>query len=93
MVTLDELLSSDPAGRSRRSAADAGRQAAVLLAAGLYRLGWVLAKTLTLLLYVLGGVLYGVGWSARRVVWPALVWAGSAVRVGWEDGRKRAVGG
>lgn len=93
MVTLDELLSSDPAGRSRRSAADAGRQAVTLLATGLYRLGWLLAKLLTLLLYVLGGVFYAIGWSARRVAWPALVWVGSAVRLGWEDGRKRAVAG
>lgn len=90
MVTLDELLSSDPAGRSRRSAADAGRQAAALLATGLYRLGWLLAKTLTLLLLALGGVFYAVGWSGRRVVWPALVWVGAAVRLGWEDGRRRA---
>lgn len=93
MVTLDEVFRSDPAGRSRRSAAEAGRQAVTLLAAGLYRLGWLLAKSLTLLLLILGGVFYAVGWSARRVVWPALVWVGAAVRLGWEDGRRRAAPG
>lgn len=93
MVTLDELLSSDPVGRSRRSAADAGRQAATLLTAGLYRAGWLLAKLVYFVLVGIGAVFYGIGWTARRAVWPALVWAGTAVRLGWEDGRKRAQSG
>lgn len=87
MVTLDELMSSDPVGRSKRDAADAWRKALALTGAGLYRLGWLLAKLVLLVLTVLGGVLYGVGWTARRIVWPALVWMGAAVKLGWEDGR------
>lgn len=94
MVTLDELMDSDPVGRTRRNAAEAagkaGRQALQLLAAALFGIGWLLAKTVLLVLLALGGMLYGVGWFGRRAVWPALVWMGSAVRVGWEDGRKRA---
>lgn len=90
MVTLDELMNSDPVGRSRRDAAETGRQVLTLAGAGLYRLGWLLAKLVLLVLYVLGGLLYGIGWFARRAVWPALVWMGTAVRLGWEDGRKRA---
>lgn len=90
MVTLDELMDSDPVGRSKRDAAEVGRQILTLAGAGLYRAGWLLAKLVLLALLTLGGLLYGIGWTARRVIWPALVWMGTAVKLGWEDGRKRA---
>jgi hypothetical protein len=90
VVTLDDLLSSDPVGRSKRDAADVGRKVLTLLGTGLYRSGWLLAKLILFTLYALGGILYGAGWFTRRAVWPALVWAATAVRLGWEDGRKRA---
>lgn len=46
-------------------------------------------------LLILAGVLYIVGWLPGRTwlgvrivaVWAAHTWAGSAVRVGWADGR------
>lgn len=86
MTTLDDLLDQDDAAARARNA---GRQAASALAAVLYRLGWLVAKVLWLLLMAVGAVLYGVGWAGRRVVWPALVWCGRAVRLGWQDARRR----
>lgn len=88
MTTLDDLLNSgdDARDRTGETLRDAGR----LVRSGLYWVGWLLAKTVYLVLLVVGGMLYGIGWTARRVVWPALVWMGTAVKLGWEDGRKRA---
>lgn len=89
MVTLDDLLSADPAERAKRSAGDAGQQALRLLGAGLYGVGWLLAKVVLLILLAIGGFFYGIGWIARRAVWPALVWMGAAVKLGWEEGGRR----
>lgn len=86
MTTLDDLLDQDDAAARARNA---GRQAAGALAAVLYRLGWLLAKLVWLLLVVVGGILYGIGWVGRTAVWPALVWCGRAVRLGWQDARRR----
>jgi hypothetical protein len=87
VVTLDELLDR---GDARRRANDAGRQVLTAVGAVFYRIGWAAAKLVLLALYILGAVFYGIGWIASRAIWPALVWSGAAVRVGWEDGRKRA---
>lgn len=86
MTTLDDLLDHDDAAARARNA---GRQAAGALAAVLYRLGWLVAKMLTGVLLVVGGLLYGVGWLAARAVWPSLVWCGKAVALGWQDARRR----
>lgn len=87
MVTLDELLDR---GDVRRRANDAGREALTAAGTVFYWIGWAAAKLVLLVLYILGAVFYGIGWIASRAIWPALVWSGAAVRVGWEDGRKRA---
>lgn len=92
MVTLDDLLAADPAERAKRSAADAGRQALKLLGAALYGIGWLLAKAVLFVLLAIGGLFYGIGWLARRAVWPALVWMGAAVKLGWEEGGRRGGG-
>lgn len=89
MVALD-VSAAAWADRSAAAAGRAARAVLALVAAGLWGAGWLLAKTVHLVLLVLGGSLWAVGWAARRVVWPGLVWAATAVRVGWEDGRKRA---
>jgi hypothetical protein len=39
------------------------------------------------LLTVLAAILYGLGWIVGRAVF-AIAWAGSAVRVGFTDGRR-----
>lgn len=44
------------------------------------------------LLLVIGGLLFGVGWVAAKtftVVWAGLVWSAMAVKVGWQEGRSR----
>lgn len=44
-------------------------------------------------LTLLAGLFYGIGWTAARVcggVWLALAWMFTAVRVGWQEGRKPA---
>ena len=87
MVTLDELLDR---GEAKYRSREAGRQLLSTLGTILYRIGWILAKLVYFVLLAVGGVFYGIGWTASRAVWPALTWAGAAVRVGWEDGRKRA---
>lgn len=86
MTTLDDLLDQDAAEHRAR---DAGRQLAGATAAGLWGIGWALAKLVHLLLLVLGGTLYSVGWIARRAVWPATCWCGRAVKLGWQDARRR----
>lgn len=86
MTTLDDLLDQDAAEHRARNA---GRQLAGAAAAGLWGIGWVLAKAVHLALLVIGGTLYGIGWIARRAVWPALVWCAAAVRLGWQDARRR----
>jgi hypothetical protein len=43
------------------------------------------------LLTVLGGVLFGMGWVSAKVVqvfWLATVWSVTAVRLGWQEGRR-----
>lgn len=89
MTTLDDLLDQDAAQDRARNA---GRQLAGAVAAGLWGIGWVLAKLIHLLLLVAGGTLYGAGWVAARLVWPALIWSGRAVRLGWQDARRRGGG-
>lgn len=86
MVTLDELLI---AGSDRRDKTrEAGRIAAGYLRVGLWSVGWLLAKLLTLILSIVAGVFFAIGWSAAKVV-PALRWARTAFVLGWEAGRSR----
>jgi hypothetical protein len=43
------------------------------------------------LLTMVGGLLFGVGWLAAKVAgacWLALVWSVTAVRLGWQEGRR-----
>ena len=85
MVTLDELLDS---GEARHRAAHARQQTLEAIGAGFYWAGWALFKLLRFVLLAIGGVFWAIGWTARRAVWPALVWCGAAVKLGWEDGRR-----
>lgn len=68
------------------------RELGRLIAAGvgwvLFAAGWLLAKTARALATALGAVLFAAGWLAGSVAWPALLWCGSAVRLGWQEGRK-----
>jgi uncharacterized membrane protein YedE/YeeE len=44
-------------------------------------------------LAVLAGVLFGLGWVVAKVfgvAWLALTWTATAVRLGWQEGRKPA---
>lgn len=46
-------------------------------------------------LAALAGVLFGLGWLAAKacaVLWLAGVWSVTAVRVGWQEGRRGAAG-
>lgn len=85
MVTLDELLDS---GEAKHRASAAQRQALEAIASGFYWLGFGFFRLLRLLLLVIGGFFWVLGWSARRIVWPALTWIAAAVRVGWEDAHR-----
>ncbi|MFI6681890.1 hypothetical protein [Kribbella sp. NPDC050470] len=41
-------------------------------------------------LAVIAGVLYGIGWLTAKLfglVWFAVAWAGTAVKIGWTDAR------
>jgi hypothetical protein len=43
-------------------------------------------------LAVIAGLLYGIGWMTAKlfsVVWFAVAWAGTAVKIGWVDARGR----
>lgn len=44
------------------------------------------------LLTVLAGVFYGLGWITARtfgVIWLAMTWTAVAVKVGWTEGRRK----
>lgn len=83
MVTLDELL--DAGDRRRDKTREAGRIVAGYARVGLWAVGWALAKLLTLILTVVAGVFFGLGWCCARVV-PVLRWARTAFVLGWEAG-------
>jgi hypothetical protein len=47
-----------------------------------------------IMLTILAGLLYGVGWIAARVfglIWLTLAWSVIAIKVGWQEGRKASV--
>lgn len=67
---------------------DAGRQTLTGLAWILWAAGWLVAKTVRLIIGAVAAVIFALGWVAGRVVWPAACWAGRAVRLGWDEGRK-----
>lgn len=46
-------------------------------------------------LTLLAGLLFGLGWLAAKafaVLWLAGVWSATAVKVGWQEGRRGAAG-
>lgn len=69
-------------------ARDVSRAMSAGLAWVLFAVGWTLAKAYRGVVTGLAAVLFGVGWLAGKVVWPALVWSATAVRLGWDEGRK-----
>ena len=77
-----------PIGRTTARLRNVRRAVSTGLAWALFGVGWTLAKACRLLLTGLTAVLFAAGWMAGRVVWPALVWSATAVRLGWEEGRK-----
>jgi hypothetical protein len=84
MVTLDELLT---AGDHRRAQTrDTAQVIGGYLRVGVWSAGWLLAKTVTLLLAVIAGLFFGFGWCCARVA-PALRWTRTAFVLGWEAGR------
>lgn len=86
MVTLDELLDSGDRQRARTRAA--GQDLAKLVRVGLWSVGWLLARVLTLLFAAVAGVFFALGWLCARAV-PALRWVRAAFMLGWEAGRSR----
>ncbi len=56
----------------------------------LYGAGWLMAKSLRGIGWSVAAALFGAGWVAGRVLWPTLCWAGRAVALGWDEGRKPA---
>lgn len=68
--------------------ADAGKYAATAVRFVLFAIGWTLAKTCRLIATVLGALLFGAGFLAARVAWPALRWSGAAVKLGWQNGSR-----
>jgi hypothetical protein len=78
----------DPAIGARREWRDAGRLLRLGLSWTLYAFGWLVAKSLRAVGTTAAWLLFGVGWVAGRVLWPAACWAGRAVALGWDEGRK-----
>lgn len=69
---------------------DAGGYLATAIRLVLFAIGWLLAKACRLIATAVGALLFGAGWLGGRVAWPALRWAGAAVRIGWQQGAKPA---
>lgn len=85
-------MTSVPTTDRARALADAGRLLSTALGWVLYAVGWQIGKAYRLTVTAIGGVLFAAGWSAGRV-WLALRWAGAAVALGWDAGRKPLGGG
>ncbi len=71
---------------------EAGRYIVALLRLVLFSAAWFVARSLRLVAMCIAGVLYGVGWAGARLIWPALCWSGTAVKLGWQQGMKPAGG-
>lgn len=84
MTTLDDLLRAGDERKDRTHRA--GREVAGYLRVGLWSVGWLLAKALTLLLAIVAGLFFAIGWACARTV-PALRFARTALVLGWEAGR------
>jgi hypothetical protein len=67
---------------------EAGRYAGAVARLLLFSLGWIVAKSCRLVATSVAGVLFAVGWTASRLIWPALVWSGNAVKLGWRQGSR-----
>lgn len=80
------VLSANP--RAREQWREAGRSVAAGLGWLLFAAGWLLARSLRGVQTVIGAVLFAGGWLAASVAWPALLWCGRAVLLGWREGRK-----
>lgn len=80
------VLSADP--RTQAQWRDAGRLFAAGLAWLLFAAGWLVAKALRIAQTAIGAALFAAGWLAGAVAWPALLWCGRAVALGWQEGRK-----
>lgn len=89
MTTLDDLL--DAGNERRQQARDAVKTIVGYLRVGVWSIGWLIARTVALLLTVVAGVFFAIGWTLHRVV-PVLVWARTAFVLGWEAGRPRGGG-
>ena len=85
-------MTSVPVARAAAEMRTAGRALSTLLGWVLFGVAWLAAKTCRAVLTAAGGVLFAVGFLGGRVVWPAVLWAVAAVRLGWDEGRK-PVGG
>lgn len=84
MATLDDLLGT--ADKRRDQTREAVKAAAGYLRVGVWSVGWLLARTVTLLLAAVAGVFFTLGWVCGRTV-PVLRWARTAFVLGWEAGR------
>lgn len=81
-------MTSVPVDRIGAQFRDARQAVGTMLGWVLFATGWTVAKACRLLLTGLTAALFGAGWLAGKAVWPALVWAATAVRLGWSEGRK-----
>ena len=84
MTTLDDLL--DVGDKRRAETRAAAAAAAGYLRVGVWSVGWLLAKTLTLLFATVAGVFFAIGWVCARSV-PVLKFVRTAFILGWEAGR------
>jgi hypothetical protein len=86
VTTIDDLLT---AGDKRRDQTQAAAKAAAgYLRVGVWTVGWLLAKTITLLFATVAGLFFAIGWSCARSV-PVLKFVRTAFMLGWEAGRAR----
>lgn len=84
MVTLNDLL--DTGDERRDKTAATAKVALGYVRVGLWSIGWVLAKLLTLIFALVAGMFFAIGWCCARAV-PVLKWARTAFVLGWEAGR------
>lgn len=87
MATLDELLDRAEDDRDRRR--ETLQLTSEVAKAGLARLGWLCAKLLLLVVWLVAAPLFAAGYITSRWVIPAGKWCAAAYMTGFEAGIRR----